>query len=200
MSLPLPTNALISTFPDGGVNEMSRIAVIRITEFDEGSTATTANAFISAAEEAGHRVIDVTTMFSKSCHCGGHCCQRGGAGCGDDDCVCTFAKSVPDCDCVVFAFPVDAGFSPTALNRIIHKVTFNCQKARAGEEKKVFVISSSQYFEEYVFNDAISVVKLECGLQNWSYAGELLIPGLPDACLGADPVSIRQAKRLAEKI
>ncbi|MCQ2079401.1 MAG: hypothetical protein MJZ38_05020 [archaeon] len=179
---------------------MADIALIRITEYEGGSVNTIADAFSSRAKENGHSVIEVETQFSKSCHCGGHCCQRGGEGCGDDDCVCTFARSVPGCDVVVLAFAVDMGFTPTALNRILHKVTFNCERAEPGSEKRILVLATSDSFNELVFNDALSVIRMECNLKNWTYAGELLIPGLPDACLGADPVSCRQSARLADRV
>lgn len=179
---------------------MSNIAIVRITEYADGSAASIADAFAAKARENGHTVSDVTTIFSKSCHCGGHCCQKGGEGCGDEDCICTFAKSVPDHDVIVFSFPVDMGFSATALNRILHKVTFNCEKADDPSEKRFYVLATSDAFDEFVFNDALSVIKMECNLKNWKYAGELLIPGLPDACIGADPVSIRKAGRLADTV
>lgn len=179
---------------------MSDIAVVRISEYEGGSVNSLADSFVSKAKENGNSVIEVETQFSKSCHCGGHCCQKGGEGCGDDDCVCTFAKSVPECDTVVFVFAVEMGFSPTSLNRILHKVTFNCERSEPGSEKRLLAIATSDNFNELVFNDALSVLKLECNLKNWSYAGELLIPGLPDACLGADPVSCRQAARLADRL
>jgi hypothetical protein len=179
---------------------MSEIAIIRITEVEGGSVNTLADAFSKTASEAGHMVHDLTTVLSKTCHCGANCIQKGGSGCGDEDCLCRFAESVPGYDCLVFVFPVDRGFSPTALNRTVHKLTFNCGESDPKPSKKVFVIAISENFSEYVFTDAISVISMECTLRNWDYAGELLVPGLPDLCLGADPMSRRKAKELASKI
>jgi len=34
----------------------------------------------------------------------------------------------------------------------------------------------------------------------WEYAGEALVTGLPDACLGGDPLSKKMAAKLAKRI
>ncbi len=179
---------------------MSRIAVVRITTVEGGAVSTLADSFVSAAREKGHEVLEVTTEFSHTCHCGGNCRQAGGEGCGDEDCVCTFALSVPSCDAVVLAFAIEGAFTPTALNRVLHKVTFDCARSDDSERKKMFMIATSDRFDDIVFLDSESVLNLECGLKNWEFAGKLLVPGLPDMCLGADPVSCRKAARLADSV
>ncbi len=179
---------------------MSRIALVRITEIDDGAVTALADSFADAAREKGHEVFEVKTEFSHTCHCGGNCRQAGGTGCGDEDCVCTFAQSVPSCDAVVLAFAIEGVFTPTALNRVLHKVTFDCARADDSERKKMFMIATSDRFEDIVFLDSESVLNLECGLKNWEFAGKLQIPGLPDMCAGADPVSCRKAAGLADLV
>ncbi len=177
---------------------MSRIALVRITEIDDGAVTALADSFADAARGKGHEVLEVKTEFSHTCHCGGHCRQAGGEGCGNEDCVCTFAQSVPSCDAIVFAFAIEGRFTPTALNRVVHKVTFDCSRSDDFERKKVFMIATSDRFEDIIFLDSESVINLECELKNWVFGGKLLVPGLPDMCMGADPVSRRKAAELVD--
>lgn len=179
---------------------MSEIAVVCLTETEGGSASALADSFIASAKEKGHSVLGITSAPEKHCRCGGGCCQKGGEGCGNEDCLCTFAESVPGCDAIVFVFAVDRGFVPSALNRTVHKITFDCVKNNGNDRKKVFAVITSESFDEYVFNDAVSVIRMECTLKDWDYAGEVLVPGLPDSCIGADPVSRRKAAELAGKI
>lgn len=173
---------------------MSKIAVIRLTDFPEGAIDSMVAAFSVSAVSLGHEVECTLAERSHTCSCGG-CC--GDDGCGDDDCLCTFSKSEVDkADAVVFAIPCDGDLSMGQLRHIVDKSVGKC----ADGKKKLMLISCSPSFDESVFSKITEYFRGVCESRGWEYAGDALVEGLPDACLGGDPISKKKARALASLV
>lgn len=173
---------------------MTKVAVVKITDYPDGAIETMVRTFSESAAGAGAEVDEVLAERDHSCHCGG-CCSDGG--CDDDDCLCTFSKRYVDgADVVVFAVPCDGDLRMNQLQRITEKSVGKCSSGT----KRLMLISCSPSFEESVFAKVVEYYREVCESLGWEYAGDALVEGLPDACQGGDPVSKKKAKRLASLI
>lgn len=180
---------------------MTDVAMVIVEEYDDGSVINMAGAFRTAAEGAGHKVSSIQTIYDKSCHCGGCCgsdgcghCEDGG--CGEEDCLCTFAPNVKAADVIVYAFPCNPDTRMKQLDRILGKTAGKCDKGG----KRIMIMTCSPSFDESVFFRITDRFHDICDSMDWEYAGEVLVTGLPDACLGGDPLSRKMAAKLAAKL
>ncbi len=173
---------------------MTKVALIKLTDFPDGAIESMVSAFTDTAKEAGHQVAVTLAERNHICSCGG-CC--GDEGCGDDDCLCTFSKEYVDiADVVVFAFPCDNDLRMSQLKHIVSKSVGKCSPS----EKKVMLLSCSPSFDESIFSKVVEFFREVCFSLGWVYAGDALIEGLPDACEGGDPISKKKAVALAKTI
>lgn len=77
------------------------------------------------------------------------------------------------------------------LRRILSKTTEGVPDGH----KTVFLLSCSPSFDWHVFVKISDLFKGLCGSKGWTFGGEALIEGLPDACQGGDPLCRRKAPR-----
>lgn len=173
---------------------LTKVAIVKLTDYPDGSIESMVFEFTKTAEELGHKVALTLAERNHTCSCGG-CC--GDSGCGDDGCLCTFSKEhVDSADTVVFAFPCDGDLRMSELKHIVEKSIGKCSPS----SKDLLVISCSPSFDDSVFAKVVEFFKEVCASLNWHYAGDVLIEGLPDACQGGDPISKKKAVALAKKL
>lgn len=177
---------------------MSDVALVSVTGYDQCAITDLVDSILDKAVSEGHMVEHVNTVYDKACKCGGHCCSAGGEGCGDEDCLCSFAPKVAESDVLVFVLPFGCDVSPKQADRIISKVVSKSIRYPS-RPKKVFLVACSDIMEESVFEPVVLMVDMACTkLDTWSFAGKVLLPGLPEACFEADPRSCRQASSIVE--
>lgn len=178
---------------------MSKIVVIKGSSRKGGNSNSMADAFIAAAKELGHEVVEcnATHMNLNGCH-GCMTCFKTGKACSFDDDFNTIADDLLSADGWVFAFPVYWYSIPGQTKCILDNIFSFAIGGKDTKGKKVSVISCCEESDMSVFDHAVGPFERSAALTGWDLVGNVLVPGVNEVGAIANTDGCERAAKLAE--
>lgn len=180
---------------------MSKVVVITGSPRKKGNSLAMTEAFIKAAREKGHTII----QFDAAKHKVGGCracntCYSKGQACSFDDDFNTIAPDILNADAVVFSMPVYWYSIPAQIKAVIDKLYSFYASGKDVSGKKCALIACCEEDDPTTMDGVRVPIERTAALLKWEMVGEVLVPGVlnlgdiekTDGCV--------QATALADKI
>ena len=179
---------------------MKKIVVITGSPRRSGNSSAMAEAFIKAAEAAGHSVkrFDAASMKLDGCRACETCFSTGKA-CTFDDGFNDIAPSVLEADAVVFSTPVYWYSWPSQIKCVIDKLYSFCVAGKPVAGKDCALIACCEEGDTTVLDGVRIPLERSAALLKWNMVGEVLVPGVLNAGDIDKTDGLEQAAALAEK-
>ena len=179
---------------------MSKIMVVKGSSRKGGNSNSMADAFIQAAKELGHEVVEcnAANMNLNGCH-GCMPCYKTGKACSFDDDFNTIADDLLEADGWVFAFPIYWYSIPGQTKCILDNVFSFAVGGKDCKGKKIAVISCCEESDMTVFDHAVGPFERAAALMSWESVGNVLVPGVNNVGDIANTDGCARAAALAEK-
>ena len=180
---------------------MKKIVVITGSPRRNGNSNAMAEAFIKAAEAAGHSVkrFDAASMRLDGCRACETCFKTGKA-CSFDDDFNTIAPAILEADAVVFTMPVYWYSIPAQIKGVIDRIYSMVAGGKDIAGKACALIACCEEDDMSVMDGVRIPVERSAALLKWHMVGEVLIPGVLNAGDITKTDGCQQAVALAEKI
>lgn len=158
---------------------MSKIFVIKGSSRKGGNSNSMADAFIAAAEELGHEIVqcNAASMNLNGCH-GCMTCYKTGKACSFDDDFNTIADDLLEADGWVFAFPIYWYSIPGQTKCILDNLFSFAVGGKDTKGKKIALISCCEESDETVFDHAVGPFERSSALMGWDLVDKVLVPGV----------------------
>ena len=179
---------------------MKKIVVITGSPRRSGNSNAMAEAFIKAAEAAGHSVkrFDAASMKLGGCRACETCFSTGKA-CTFDDDFNAIAPDILEADAVVFSTPIYWYSWPSQIKCVIDKLYSFCVAGKPVAGKDCALIACCE--EDLTVLDGVRIpMERTAALNKWKMVGEVLIPGVLNTGDIHKTDGCRQAAELADKI
>ena len=178
-----------------------KIVVITGSPRKDGNSNAMSNAFIHAAEQLGHTIIqfDAVEEDVGGCKACRSCFKT-------EDCACTFdggfnriATSILDADGIVLSMPVYWYSIPAQIKCVIDKLFSFLVAGKDVSGKACALLSCCQDKDTSVFDGVYTPYKRTAALLKWTCVGEVLVPGVWKVGDIEQTDGCRQAALLAER-
>ena len=158
---------------------MAKIVVVKGSSRKGGNSNSMADAFIAAAKDAGHDVVEcnAANMNLNGCH-GCMTCYKTGKACSFDDDFNTIADDLLAADGWVFSFPVYWYSIPGQTKCILDNLFSFAVGGKDVKGKKIGVISCCEEDDMTVFDHATGPIDRGAALMGWEIVGKVLIPAV----------------------
>lgn len=179
---------------------MSKIVVIKGSDRKGGNSNSMADAFISAAKEQGHDIVEcnATKMSLNGCH-GCMTCYKTGKACTHDDDFNTIADDLLEADGWVFSFPIYWYSIPGQTKCILDNIFSFAVGGKSCKGKKVALISCCEEDDMTVFDHAVGPFERGGALMGWESVGNVLVPHVNEVGDIANTDGCERAAALAAK-
>ena len=158
---------------------MSKIVVIKGSARKGGNSNSMADAFIGAARELGHEIVEcnATQMTLTGCF-GCMTCYKTGKACTHDDDFNSIADDLLAADGWVFAFPIYWYTMPGQTKCILDNIFSFAVGGKNCKGKKIALISCCEESDMTVFDHAVGPFERGGKLMGWDFVGNVLVPGV----------------------
>lgn len=178
-----------------------KVVVITGSPRRKGNSFAMTDAFIRAAEAAGHTV----TRFDAALKNVGGCracetCFKTGKACSFDDDFNTIAPAILEADVVVFTMPVYWYSIPAQIKGVIDRLFSFVVGGRDISGKQCALIACCEEEDMSVFDGVRIPVERSAALMKWHMLGEVLVPGVLEAGAIDKTDGCAQAEALAAKL
>ena len=179
---------------------MAKIFVIKGSDRKGGNSNTMADAFIEAAKELGHEIVEcnATKLNLNGCH-GCMTCFKSGKACTHDDDFNTIADDLLSADGWVFSFPVYWYSIPGQTKCILDNIFSFAVGGKDIKGKKLAIISCCEEDDMSVFDHAVGPFERSSKLMNWDIVGTVLVPAVDKVGEIANTDGCKRAAELAGK-
>ena len=179
---------------------MKKIVVITGSPRRSGNSNAMAEAFIKAAEAAGHSVkrFDAASMRLDGCRACETCFSTGKA-CTFDDDFNAIAPDILEADAAVFSTPIYWYSWPSQIKCVIDKLYSFCVADKPVAGKDCALIACCEEEDEAVLDGVRVPLERTAALLKWNMVGEGLVPGVLNAGDIDKTDGLEQAAALAEK-
>lgn len=166
-----------------------------------GNSFAMTDAFINAAQAAGHEV----TRFDAAMKNIGGCracetCFRTGKACSFDDDFNTVAPAIADADVIVYTMPVYWYSIPAQIKGVIDRIFSFCVAGKDMSGKQCALIACCEEEDMSVFDGVRVPVERSAALLKWDMIGEVLVPGVLEAGAISKTDGCAQAAALAARL
>ena len=178
-----------------------KIVVITGSPRRKGNSFAMTDAFIKAAEEAGHSV----TRFDAALKNVGGCracetCFKTGKACSFDDDFNTIAPTILEADTVVFSMPVYWYSIPAQVKGVIDRLFSFVVAGKDISGKECALIACCEEEDMSVFDGVRVPIERSAALLKWHMVGEVLVPGVLEAGAIDNTDGCSHAAALAAKL
>lgn len=156
-----------------------KIVVITGSPRKGGNSFAMTDAFIAAAQAAGHSVERFDAAFMKigGCHACETCFKTGKA-CSFDDDFNIIAASILTADAVVFTMPVYWYSIPSQIKGVIDRIYSFCVAGKDIAGKQCALIACCEEDDMTVLDGVRIPYERTVALLKWKSVGEVLVPGV----------------------
>lgn len=156
-----------------------KIVVITGSPRKGGNSFAMTDAFIAAAQAAGHTVERFDAAFMKigGCHACETCFKTGKA-CSFDDDFNIIAASILTADAVVFTMPVYWYSIPSQIKGVIDRIYSFCVAGKDIAGKQCALIACCEEDDMTVLDGVRIPYERTIALLKWKSVGEVLVPGV----------------------
>ena len=156
-----------------------KIVVITGSPRKGGNSFAMTDAFIAAAQAAGHTVERFDAAFMKigGCHACETCFKTGKA-CSFDDDFNIIAASILTADAVVFTMPVYWYSIPSQIKGVIDRIYSFCVAGKDIAGKQCALIACCEEEDMTVLDGVRIPYERTIALLKWKSVGEVLVPGV----------------------
>lgn len=156
-----------------------KIVVITGSPRKNGNSFAMTEAFIQAAEQAGHSVVrfDAAQMQVSGCQAC-QACYKTGKACSFDDDFNKIAPAILEADAVVFSMPVYWYSIPAQIKAVIDKMYSFCVAGKDIAGKECALIACCEEEDRTVLDGVRIPIERSAALMKWHMVGEVLIPGV----------------------
>ena len=156
-----------------------KIVVITGSPRKGGNSFAMTDAFIAAAQAAGHTVERFDAAFMKigGCHACETCFKTGKA-CSFDDDFNIIAASILTADAVVFTMPVYWYSIPSQIKGVIDRIYSFCVAGKDIAGKQCALITCCEEEDMTVLDGVRIPYERTIALLKWKSVGEVLVPGV----------------------
>lgn len=156
-----------------------KIFVITGSPRKGGNSFAMTDAFIAAAQAAGHTVERFDAAFMKigGCHACETCFKTGKA-CSFDDDFNIIAASILTADAVVFTMPVYWYSIPSQIKGVIDRIYSFCVAGKDIAGKQCALIACCEEEDMTVLDGVRIPYERTVALLKWKSVGEVLVPGV----------------------
>ena len=156
-----------------------KIVVITGSPRKGGNSFAMTDAFIAAAQAAGHSVERFDAAFMKigGCHACETCFKTGKA-CSFDDDFNIIAASILTADAVVFTMPVYWYSLPSQIKGVIDRIYSFCVAGKDIAGKQCALIACCEEEDMTVLDGVRIPYERTIALLKWKSVGEVLVPGV----------------------
>ncbi len=156
-----------------------KIVVITGSPRKGGNSFAMTDAFIAAAQAAGHTVERFDAAFMKigGCHACETCFKTGKA-CSFDDDFNIIAASILTADAVVFTMPVYWYSIPSQIKGVIDRIYSFCVAGKDMAGKQCALIACCEEDDMTVLDGVRIPYERTIALLKWKSVGEVLVPGV----------------------
>lgn len=156
-----------------------KIVVITGSPRKGGNSFAMTDAFIAAAQAAGHSVERFDAAFMKigGCHACETCFKTGKA-CSFDDDFNIIAASILTADAVVFTMPVYWYSIPSQIKGVIDRIYSFCVAGKDIAGKQCALIACCEEEDMTVLDGVRIPYERTIALLKWKSVGEVLVPGV----------------------
>ncbi len=156
-----------------------KIVVITGSPRKGGNSFAMTDAFIAAAQAAGHTVERFDAAFMKigGCHACETCFKTGKA-CSFDDDFNIIAASILTADAVVFTMPVYWYSIPSQIKGVIDRIYSFCVAGKDIAGKQCALIACCEEDDMTVLDGVRIPYERTVALLKWKSVGEVLVPGV----------------------
>lgn len=156
-----------------------KIVVITGSPRKDGNSFAMTDAFIAAAQAAGHTVERFDAAFMKigGCHACETCFKTGKA-CSFDDDFNIIAASILTADAVVFTMPVYWYSIPSQIKGVIDRIYSFCVAGKDIAGKQCALIACCEEDDMTVLDGVRIPYERTIALLKWKSVGEVLVPGV----------------------
>lgn len=156
-----------------------KIVVITGSPRKGGNSFAMTDAFIAAAQAAGHSVERFDAAFMKigGCHACETCFKTGKA-CSFDDDFNIIAASILTADAVVFTMPVYWYSIPSQIKGVIDRIYSFCVAGKDIAGKQCALIACCEEEDMTVLDGVRIPYERTVALLKWKSVGEVLVPGV----------------------
>ena len=156
-----------------------KIVVITGSPRKGGNSFAMTDAFIAAAQAAGHSVERFDAAFMKigGCHACETCFKTGKA-CSFDDDFNIIAASILTADAVVFTMPVYWYPIPSQIKGVIDRIYSFCVAGKDIAGKQCALIACCEEDDMTVLDGVRIPYERTIALLKWKSVGEVLVPGV----------------------
>ena len=178
-----------------------KVVVITGSPRKKGNSFAMTDAFIKAAEEAGHSV----TRFDAAMKNVGGCracetCFKTGKACSFDDDFNTVAPAILEADAVVFTMPVYWYSIPAQIKGVIDRIYSFCVAGKDISGKECALIACCEEDDASVLDGVRVPIERSAALLKWHMFGEVLVTGVLEAGAIDKTDGCAQAAALAAKL
>lgn len=155
------------------------IVVITGSPRKNGNSIAMTEAFMAAAEKAGHTVarFDAAMMNVGGCRAC-ETCYKTGKACSFDDDFNRIAPAIENADAVVFSMPVYWYTMPAQIKAVIDKMYALCVGNRPIAGKECALIACCEENDMTVLDGVRIPYERTAALLQWKSVGEVLVPGV----------------------
>ncbi len=178
-----------------------KVVVITGSPRKNGNSFAMTDAFIKAAEAAGHSV----TRFDAAMKNVGGCracetCFKTGKACSFDDDFNTVAPAILEADAVVFTMPVYWYSIPAQVKGVIDRLFSFCVAGKDVSGKECALIACCEEEDMSVLDGVRVPIERSAALLKWHMLGEVLVTGVLEAGAIDKTDGCAQAAALAAKL
>lgn len=156
-----------------------KIVVLTGSPRKNGNSFAMTEAFVKAAEAAGHTVtrFDAAMLHVGGCHACESCFQHG-TPCVFDDDFNRIAPAIMEADHIIFTMPVYWYTIPAQLKAVIDKLFSFCTAGKDVSGKGCGVIACCEEDDLSVLEGVTLPLQRTAALLKWHMIGEVLVPGV----------------------
>ncbi len=178
-----------------------KVVVITGSPRKKGNSFAMTDAFIRAAEAAGHSV----TRFDAAMKNVGGCracetCFKTGKACSFDDDFNTVAPAILEADVIVYTMPVYWYSIPAQIKGVIDRIYSFCVAGKDVSGKECALIACCEEEDMSVLDGVRVPIERSAALLKWHMLGEVLVPGVLEAGAIDKTDGCAQAAALAAKL
>ncbi len=178
-----------------------KVVVITGSPRKKGNSFAMTDAFIRAAEAAGHSV----TRFDAAMKNVGGCracetCFKTGKACSFDDDFNTVAPAILEADVIVYTMPVYWYSIPAQIKGVIDRIYSFCVAGKDISGKECALIACCEEEDASVLDGVRVPIERSAALLKWHMLGEVLVTGVLEAGAIDKTDGCAQAAALAAKL